>query len=106
MSTNCKLYDVIAHFRMVCLLQQKTIHEHKLMLEENNPRDFMDVFLLQMEAKNVDENSIFTGSYKSRLLGYIHYGITVPPQGLGLFSGSYEPCFWAGSFSYCMEPKI
>jgi len=51
------------NFSMVCLLQQKTIHEHKLMLEENNPRDFMDVFLQQMEVENADENSIFTGSY-------------------------------------------
>jgi len=51
------------NFSMVFLLQQKTIHEHKLMLEENNPRDFMDVFLQQMEAENADENSIFTGSY-------------------------------------------
>jgi hypothetical protein len=33
------------------------------MLEENNPRDFMDVFLQQMEAEYADENSIFTGSY-------------------------------------------
>jgi hypothetical protein len=33
------------------------------MLEENNPRDFMDVFLQQMEVENADENSIFTGSY-------------------------------------------
>jgi hypothetical protein len=32
------------------------------MLEENNPRDFMDVFLQQMVAENADENSIFTGS--------------------------------------------
>jgi hypothetical protein len=32
-------------------------------LEENNPRDLMDVFLQQMEAENADENSIFTGSY-------------------------------------------
>lgn len=39
---------------------RKTIHEHKLMLEENNPRDFMDVFLQQMEAEYADENSIFT----------------------------------------------
>ena len=51
------------NFGMVCLLQQKTIHEHKLMLEANNPRDFMDVFLQQMEAEYADENSIFTGSY-------------------------------------------
>jgi hypothetical protein len=33
------------------------------MLEENNPRDFMDVFLLQMEAENSVENSTFTGMY-------------------------------------------
>jgi hypothetical protein len=33
------------------------------MLEENNPRDFMDVFLQKMETENEDENSIFTGSY-------------------------------------------
>lgn len=39
---------------------RKTIHEHKLMLEENNPRDFMDVFLQQMEAEYADENSTFT----------------------------------------------
>lgn len=39
---------------------RKTIHEHKLMLEENNPRDFMDVFLRQMEAENAGENSTFT----------------------------------------------
>jgi hypothetical protein len=32
------------------------------MLEENNPRDFMDVFLQQMEAEYADENSTFTGS--------------------------------------------
>jgi len=33
------------------------------MLEKNNPRDFLDVFLQQMEAEYADENSIFTGSY-------------------------------------------
>ncbi|GFG40194.1 hypothetical protein Cfor_09782 [Coptotermes formosanus] len=39
---------------------RKTIHEHKLMLEENNPRDFMDVYLQQMEAEKADDNSTFT----------------------------------------------
>jgi hypothetical protein len=37
------------------------------MLEENNPTDFIDVFLRQMEDENSDENSdencIFTGIY-------------------------------------------
>jgi hypothetical protein len=33
------------------------------MLEENNPRDFMDVFLRQMEAENAGDNSTFTGMY-------------------------------------------
>jgi hypothetical protein len=33
------------------------------MLEENNPRDFMDVFLLQMEAEKSGNNSTFTGMY-------------------------------------------
>lgn len=56
-----------SYFKTFCLLQQKTIHEHKMMLEENNPTDFIDVFLRQMEDENSDENSdencIFTGIY-------------------------------------------
>jgi hypothetical protein len=36
------------------------------MLEENNPRDFMDVFLCQMEAENADENPTFTGTCTSQ----------------------------------------
>jgi len=56
----------ILKLKVLCLLQQKTIHEHKLMLEENNPRDFMDVFLCQMEAENADENPTFTGTCTSQ----------------------------------------
>jgi len=91
---------------MVCLLQQKTIHEHKLMLEENNPRDFMDVYLQQMEAEYADENSIFTGSYIISITWVRTLWHNVSPQDLGLFSGSYKPRIWARSSSCCMEPKI
>jgi hypothetical protein len=47
--------------------QQKKIHEHKLTLQENDSRDFIDRFLLQIEAKNADENPTFTGTYFSIL---------------------------------------
>jgi hypothetical protein len=43
------------------------------MLEENNPRDFMDVFLRQMEAENAGENSTFTGIYFPILYCILHY---------------------------------
>jgi hypothetical protein len=33
------------------------------MLEENNPKDFMDVFLQQMEAESTVDNSAFTGNF-------------------------------------------
>jgi hypothetical protein len=42
------------------------------MLQENDPRDFIDIFLLEIEAKNADENCTFTGTYFS-VLNCIHY---------------------------------
>jgi hypothetical protein len=63
---------------MFCLLQQKTIHEHKLTLQENDPWDFIDIYLLQIEATNADENSTFTGIYfpvLNCIQYYVLYGI-------------------------------
>jgi hypothetical protein len=41
------------------------------MLQENDPKDFIDIYLLQIEAKNADENFTFTGTYFS-ILNCIH----------------------------------
>jgi Cytochrome P450 len=44
---------------------QKTINEHKSTYQEDNMRDFVDVFLSEMKAQENDENSTFNG-LKSR----------------------------------------
>jgi hypothetical protein len=91
---------------MICLSQQKTIHEHKLMLEENNPRDFMDVYLQQMEAEKADDNSTFTGSCIIPST-WVHMLWYVSLSGVGLFLGSYKLRIWTrSSFFLYGTPKL
>jgi hypothetical protein len=40
---------------------QRTIAKHEHTLDENNPRDFIDTYLIEMKKHNTDGNSIFTG---------------------------------------------
>jgi hypothetical protein len=49
-------------------LLQRTVREHEEDLDENNPRDFIDTYLIEMRKQSSNAESIFTGTYINLLV--------------------------------------